>query len=142
MILIDTHIWVWWANNDPQLPSQYRAALDDSPDGVGLCVFSCWEVAKKVEKESRRPPEARTLILNMPVQSWINAAIRLPGLAVIPLTPEIALESANLPDDYNLKNKDPGDQIIIATSRVEKLPLMTVDEKITPYRHVDLWTSK
>ncbi|WP_410001714.1 PIN domain-containing protein [Singulisphaera sp. GP187] len=66
--------------------------------------------------------------------------MRLQGLVVIPLSPDISLEATNLPDRYNETNKDPMDQIIIATSRVENLPLMTVDEKITPYRHVKLWT--
>ena len=26
-MLIDTHIWVWWVNGDPQLKPEYVAAL-------------------------------------------------------------------------------------------------------------------
>ena len=139
MILIDTHIWIWWANADIKLPPLYLEAIQRSRDGVGLSVYSCWEVAKKVEKEAAKPPEKRTLVLDRPVDEWIKAAIRLPGLALVPLTPEIILESTRLPDDYNRFNTDPADQVIIATSLGEALPLITLAEKITPFPFVNLW---
>lgn len=139
MILLDTHIWVWWADNDPQLPVPYREAIENSADGVGISVISCWEIAKKIEKESRKHAAARTLSLSLPVQDWIDAALKLHGVTLIPLSPQIILESTNLPGGYNLIDTDPGDQLIIATARVEDLPLMTLDGKIASYAHVRLW---
>ena len=139
MILIDTHIWIWFANSSGDLPGSYMKAIQESPDGVALSIYSCLEVARKVAKEAFKAPEKRTLALGRPVDEWIQAAIRLPGLAVVPLTPEIILQSTRLPDNYNRFNNDPADQLIIATSLVEDLPLMTVDGKITPFSFVNLW---
>jgi len=139
LILIDTHVWIWWTNASDKLPALYLEAIQESSGGVGLSIYSCWEVAKKIEKEAFELPEKRTLVLDRPVDEWINAAIRLPGLALVPLTPEIILQSTQLPGGYNRFNKDPADQLIIATSLVENLPLMTVDEKITPFPFINLW---
>jgi PIN domain nuclease of toxin-antitoxin system len=140
MILIDTHIWIWWANGSSRLPLSYRGAIENSKDGIAISVISCWEFAKKIEKESRKSLDDRTLILSVSVDEWIEAACRLPRLTIIPLTPEIVLESTRLPEDYNLTNTDPADQIIIATARIENLPLMTEDAKIKPYKHVVVWS--
>jgi PIN domain nuclease of toxin-antitoxin system len=58
-----------------------------------------------------------------------------PGRHLVPLTPEICVESCRLPRPVH---KDPGDQIIIATARVEDFELMTSDAQILGYPHVKL----
>ena len=64
---------------------------------------------------------------------WLNNAIDNSGLRVIELTPEIAMESCNLPGDFH---KDPADRIIVATARTHNLTLLTKDRKIIEYPHV------
>ncbi len=64
---------------------------------------------------------------------WLSNAIGNSGLLVIELTPEIAVESCNLPGDFH---KDPADQIIVATARTHNLTLLTKDRKILDYPHV------
>jgi len=50
MIILDTHIWVWWAHGDEQLTeTQEKAITANEPDVIGVSVISCWEVAKLVE---------------------------------------------------------------------------------------------
>ncbi len=47
MIILDTHIWVWWVQNDLRLTKQQRQWLQDyESDGLGVSLLSCWEVAK------------------------------------------------------------------------------------------------
>jgi PIN domain nuclease of toxin-antitoxin system len=65
---------------------------------------------------------------------WLDNAIEKTGLKIIDLSPEIALESCNLPGDFH---KDPADQIIVATARIHNLKLLTKDRKILDYRHVN-----
>lgn len=53
MIVLDTHVWLWWVFRSPSLPAFILRYLDDhegEADSFGLSVFSCWEVAKLVER--------------------------------------------------------------------------------------------
>lgn len=50
MILLDTHIWILWIHNDDRLTDRIREYIKAYEDkGLGVSVFSCWEVAKLVE---------------------------------------------------------------------------------------------
>jgi len=42
MIILDTHIWVWWAHGDEQLTeTQEKAITANEPDVIGVSVISC-----------------------------------------------------------------------------------------------------
>ena len=128
MIVLDTHIWVWWIHDDPQLPSEHRQVVQDHEDtGLGISAISCWEVAKLVEYGR--------LSLSDPVGLWMKQALAYPGIQLLPLSLEIAIESASLPPPFH---KDPADQIIAATARIYDCPLVTCDMKIRTYPNVKL----
>jgi PIN domain nuclease of toxin-antitoxin system len=59
----------------------------------------------------------------------VDASVRLliDGVAVKPITPEIAALATQFPDDYS---RDPADRLIGATARAEGMPLVTRDESI------------
>ncbi len=63
----------------------------------------------------------------------MEQALGYPGVQLIPLSPEVAIESTRLPGDFH---RDPADQIIVATARIFDCPLLTLDEKILGYPHV------
>lgn len=47
MIVLDTHIWVWWVDDRPKLTQQHRQCIHKyQSQGLGVSVISCWEVAK------------------------------------------------------------------------------------------------
>ncbi len=128
MIVLDTHIWVWWVHGDSTLPASTRALLDSSEQaGLAVSAVSCWEVAKLVERER--------LVLPCPVFDWIRQALEYPGVRLIELSPRICVESTQLPGEFH---SDPADQIIVATARILDAPLVTVDGKILKYPHVRL----
>ncbi len=128
MILLDTHIWVWWAHGDPRLPEPYRSAIrDNEPHGLGVSAISCWEVAKLVEYGR--------LTLPLPLDDWLDCALAYPGVRLLDLTPRIAAESARLPAPFH---RDPSDQILVATARVHDCPIVSVDARIRGYPHVRL----
>ena len=128
MIVLDTHIWVWWVDDDLQLPAEYRTyILANEQTGIGVCATSCWEVAKLVEYGK--------LKLTIPVELWMKQALSYPGIQLLPLAPEIAIESTQLPGTFH---KDPSDQIIVATARILDCPLVTLDHLIRTYPHVQL----
>ena len=69
----------------------------------------------------------------MSLDEWFDQALDYPGVQLLALTPEIAIESTRLPGEFH---RDPADQIIVATARVYGCPLVTSDEKIVNYLHV------
>nr|VFK18290.1 MAG: PIN domain nuclease, a component of toxin-antitoxin system (PIN domain) [Candidatus Kentron sp. LPFa]VFK33123.1 MAG: PIN domain nuclease, a component of toxin-antitoxin system (PIN domain) [Candidatus Kentron sp. LPFa] len=126
MILLDTHIWVWWVHGDTHLSRSQAMAIEEAEsDGIGVSVISCWEVAKLVEYGR--------LDLNAEVGRWLSLALAYPGVALLPLTPDIMVESTRLPGDFH---RDPADRMIVATARQHWIPLVTSDEKLIRYAHV------
>ncbi|MBS1249956.1 MAG: Ribonuclease VapC22 [Chloroflexi bacterium] len=126
MILLDTHIWVWFVDESDRLTKHHKQVIEQhQEDGLGLSAISCWEVAKLVEYNR--------LKLACPVDEWIRAATTISGMQLIELTPRIAVTSTKLPGDFH---RDPADQIIVATAQVYELELLTIDEKILNYEHV------
>lgn len=127
-MLLDTHIWIWWVNGDPQLRPEHLNAISSAQQtGIEISIISCWEVAKLVENQR--------LVLSLPVRDWLNLALSFPGIRLLPLTLDILIESTQLPGTFH---KDPADQIVVATARVHQLPLLTFDSKILAYPDVTL----
>jgi PIN domain nuclease of toxin-antitoxin system len=76
------------------------------------------------------------LELKMNCSAWIQQALATPGLSLVPLSPEVAIESSRLPGQFH---GDPADRILVATARIHRLGLMTKDEQLLEYgrqRHV------
>jgi PIN domain nuclease of toxin-antitoxin system len=57
MIVIDTHIWVWWVDDNSLLTRKHRRWLEEfQSQSLGVSIVSCWEVAKLVEKIRKNSP--------------------------------------------------------------------------------------
>ena len=126
MIILDTHIWVWWVSQDPNLDSLQRAILQENEAaGLGVSIICCWEVAKLVQYSR--------LQLRRPLEEWIDLALAHPGILLLDLTPRIVVESTQLPGSFH---RDPADQILVATARVHDCPLLTADGRILNYPYV------
>ncbi len=125
MILLDTHIWIWWVNNSPQLAQQHKQWIQDyRAQGLGISIISCWEVAKLVEKNR--------LVLSISVDEWLQTALAYPGVQLLNLNIPILVQSTQLTGFHN----DPADQIIVATAKVYNCLLLTADGKILNYSGV------
>ncbi len=128
MIVLDTHVWVWWVHGDAQLPNSYHDTINNHEiDGLGISMISCWEISKLVEYQRLKLPVS--------VLEWLNQALAYPGIKLLELTPHIAVESTQLPGVFH---RDPADQMIVATARIHDCPLITVDRKIREYPYVKL----
>jgi PIN domain nuclease of toxin-antitoxin system len=126
MILLDTHVWIWYVDQSGRLAERHLQAIEEHRSiGIGISAISCWEVAKLVEH--------RRLKLACSISSWMESALAQEEVRVLELSPRIAVESTMLPGPFH---RDPADQIIVATARVHDLVLLTEDEKLTGYPHV------
>ncbi|HEV3217390.1 MAG TPA: type II toxin-antitoxin system VapC family toxin [Vicinamibacterales bacterium] len=125
--LLDTHAWVWWVTEDPRLSGRAKATIEKSQreDALWLSLISIWELAKKVEKDQ--------LVLDRPLDQWLDLAMTAQGLHLAELTRPILVESCQLPQPLP---GDPADQIIVATARHHEAVLVTKDRKLRDYSHV------
>jgi PIN domain nuclease of toxin-antitoxin system len=126
-ILLDTHAWIWWVTQDRRLAVSARRAIQraSSAGTLLLSLISIWEVAKKVAKQH--------LVLDRPLESWIDDALAQPGLQTLELTRPILIESCRLPGPFH---GDPADQLIVATARERDAVIVTRDDRIRRYGHV------
>lgn len=127
MIVLDTHIWVWWVHGDELITStQAEIIKGNEAEIIGVSTISAWEIAKLVEHNR--------LELHCPLHEWFYEALSYPGIRLMELTPEIAIESTRLPGKFH---RDPADQIIVAIARLYDSPLITSDTKIQKYPYVN-----
>ncbi len=126
MIILDTHIWIWWVDENPKLKDPHREQISEfEHEGLGVSAISCWEIAKSVAKGR--------LEFSLPVAEWFEIALAQTNTHLIPLLPIISVESTQLPGKFH---QDPADEIIVATARVHNSPLAKYDSKISKYDHV------
>lgn len=130
MILLDTHAWIWSLSATKLLSGNVKKLIKKTQtDQRAIASISIWEFTMMVTKGR--------INVKIDPKRWLNNAIVNSGLRVIELTPEIAMESCNLPGDFH---KDPADRIIVATARAHNLTLLTKDRKIIEYPHVQaIW---
>jgi PIN domain nuclease of toxin-antitoxin system len=129
--LLDTHAWVWWATEDRRLSARARSAISASlsKQALWISLISVWEVAKKVEQQQ--------LVLDRPLEQWLDEAITIPGLSVWEMTRPILVQACALPQPFH---GDPADQILVATARYRGAVVITKDQRIRQYGHVQsLW---
>ena len=123
-LLLDTHVWLWIEANPERLDKAARTRIKQEARAgrLWVSVMSVWEIGMLVAKDRIR--------LSMPVDEWVRQARATPGLQMLGVIPEIALESTRLPES---PHGDPVDRLLIASARQHNLTLVTADEKILAY---------
>ncbi|MBZ0158222.1 MAG: type II toxin-antitoxin system VapC family toxin [Alphaproteobacteria bacterium] len=127
MIVLDTHVLLWWLSNPENLSSKAAEIIEKSMKDRAIYVssISAWEIAM-LSSRGR-------LELTIDVDDWIAAAESLPFVYFVPVNNRIAIKSVHLPD---FAHPDPADRIIIATALSLRATLVTKDRRILDYPHV------
>ena len=124
MIILDTHIWLWWVNDDTAaLKTEWRELIDNASE-VGISAISCFEVAW-LERHSR-------ITLPLPRTTWFEKALDGSGISLLPVSAEIAWTAVDLQEHHS----DPQDRIIIATALVLGCQLISADRKFPLYQEL------
>lgn len=121
MVVLDTHVWIWWVDAPDRLSDVARTAIDEA-GAVGVAAISAWEVAMLVVK--------RRIELNSPTRSWIRQALSQPGVVALPVGPEEAVDAALLDESFP---GDPADRLIYATARHRGAPMVTRDQRLLAF---------
>ena len=130
MIVLDTHALIWWVSDDQRLSLKARKAIEDEmndDDGhIVVSSISTWEIARLISKGR--------LALTMDIDEWIATVADIPGVQFTPLDNDVAIQSVRLPGEFHAA---PADRMITALARHLSAPLVTGDEKIRAYKHVN-----
>ena len=117
-------MFIWLLNGDATLPPKIRKTIGESlsTGNVYLSAISCWEIAMLAQRNR--------IILTKPCIEWITEGFSRSGIQLLELTPEISVESCQLPDFHH---GDPADRMIIASARLTNSYLVTRDQTIIAY---------
>jgi PIN domain nuclease of toxin-antitoxin system len=122
LILLDTHAFVWLADDPSRLGETARRALAEDAEPA-ISAISAYEIAY-LSLRGR-------LEFDLPVGTWTGEALGAHGVEVIPLTTAIALRAGSL--DRESFPGDPADRIIYATALEAGARLVSRDERITGF---------
>lgn len=128
--LLDTHAWIWWIDGNRRLDARVIAQLDalDATNRPCLSAISLWEAATLVS--------LGRLDVHPSFDAWLARATDAKTVRILPITSEVAMEVARLPDALS---RDPADRLVVATARVHQLALLTADRAIVESKLVRLW---
>ncbi len=118
LIVLDSHAWIWWQSN-PEKLSRKAAKTIQQAEAIGIAAITCWEIAMLVSKQR--------LVLDREVGLWLSQALSVANTRLLPLEPDIAVLSSQLPGKFH---GDPADRMIVATALHKGAPLITKDERI------------
>jgi PIN domain nuclease of toxin-antitoxin system len=124
-LLLDTHIWLWYAEGDAKrLPHASVKKLDQARqrEGLRISAISVWEIGVQHAKGR--------IQLSAPLRDWVRGALAPTGISLLPLDADTAAESTLLPGE---PHGDPADRFLMASARTKGLILATRDEAIIEY---------
>ena len=127
MILLDTHIFVWWQDKPEKLSARYTEILDSTTEEIAISAITTWEISMLMLKNR--------LVLPDPCPIWMRNVAAKSGVILLPLSLEVVEQVHNLPKEFH---PDPADRIIAATTLTHKIKLATTDGKMTAYSFLDI----
>ncbi|MDO9534823.1 MAG: type II toxin-antitoxin system VapC family toxin [Bacillota bacterium] len=125
--LLDTHTFLWWITDDPQLSSKARQIISDTENTIYLSAASGWEMAIKARLGKIKLPEN--------LSEFLFEQMSANAIRELPVKMNHALHVYTLP----IHHRDPFDRLLISQSQLEILPLITMDRLFSKYKVSVLW---
>ena len=119
-MLLDTCALIWLAMGGGRLSERAKQAVEEAT-AVYVSSISAFEIAYASARGR--------LELPCDAERWYYEVLDKHSLTEILLSGKIAIASTKLP----MVHKDPCDRFIIATARLEKLPIITADRMFRNY---------
>ncbi len=126
-LLLDTHTFLWWSANDPQLSGAARGAIASGDNDVYVSAVNGWEISIKARLGKLPLPEEPA--------KFMTRLMSRHGFAALPITLAHAVHEFGLPPHH----ADPFDRLLVAQAQLEDLVLVTNDPVVGRYAIETLW---
>jgi PIN domain nuclease of toxin-antitoxin system len=125
--LLDTHSFLWFVLDDPQLSKAAKAAIEDPANDIEVSPASFWEIAIKIALGKYVLPE--------PYQPFMERQIATNQLRILPIEIRHAALLTTLPHHH----KDPFDRLLVAQALTEGVPIISGDPTLDAYGVNRVW---
>jgi len=125
--LLDTHTFLWWITDNPQLSPLAREIITDADNELFLSAASGWEMVIKARLGKLQLPDN--------ADSFISEQLALNAIVSLPVQMSYALHVYALPNHH----RDPFDRMLVAQAQMERLPILTADPQIGRYAVETIW---
>lgn len=133
MVLLDTHIWIWWLGGNDELSDHERDELDylASKRQIAIAAISLWEAQMRIARGR--------ISVTLPFEQWIREAARPDLVTIIPIDTNVAIALQELPENFH---GDPADRLILASALSRNYELATRDRALLSSKLVRHWKTK
>jgi PIN domain nuclease of toxin-antitoxin system len=125
--LLDSHAFIWWVLDAPNLSERCRAIVRDVSNDIVVSVASAYEIAYKAEQGRLALPE--------PAAQYVRDRLAANAFDSLTIQLSHALRAATLPRIH----RDPFDRILVAQAQIESMPVLTADPAIARYDVETIW---
>jgi len=126
-LLLDTHVFLWWVADDPNLTAKARRAIADANNDCCLSLASCWEMAIKSSLGKLR--------LTKSVGRFVSEQLAANGFTLLNIELRHVAKIEKLP----FHHRDPFGRLLIAQAITEKLIVVSADSVFSDYEVSLLW---
>ena len=125
--LLDTHAFLWFINDAPELSQQAKSIIEDGSHELELSIASIWEMAIKVS--------IGKLSIQLPFATFIEQQLQINQIRTLAIAFRHAAYIATMPPHH----RDPFDRLIIAQAQIEQIPIIGVDAVFDTYGVTRIW---
>ena len=126
-LLLDTHTFLWWILDDPQMSAKALDLIGDSRNNLYWSTASSWEVAIKYALGRLPLPDDPA--------KFLLAELGKNRIESLPIVDAHAFQAGSLPRHH----RDPFDRMLVAQAQIESLGLISNDPKINLYNVNAYW---
>ena len=126
-LLIDTHAFLWAADDDERLSPDARRILESTDHEVLFSAASAAEISIKAARGRLQLPDR--------AEPYVASRVAMFGYVPLPIDTRHALRSGQLPPIH----WDPWDRLLVAQAQLERVPLLTSDRTIALYDVETIW---
>ena len=117
-LLLDTHVLLWWLDDEPSLSEAAKSTISDGKNGVFVSSAVIWEIrTKQALGKLEIPPNFRQVLDQQPFEMLA-----------------ITAEHAHTVGDLPAIHRDPFDRMLVAQAKVEGFTIVTRDSIIEQYK--------
>jgi PIN domain nuclease of toxin-antitoxin system len=128
-ILVDSHVLLWAALDDPRLAGEQRSAYVDPDNDLLVSTATLWELGIKYALGK--------LPLPVTPRDFFAREIAVRGYVVLDVKRAHAERAAELPYP-DPKHRDPFDRMLVSQALTEGVMLLSADQRFGAYREVGL----